>query len=176
MASPAFIAKTIGGLVLAYPSANIPEATMHVYAKALADLSEPVLDLACTQIVATSKWFPTVAELREAAAAVQMDAGATLTAGEAWGEALHTIRMLGYYEKPVFSNPLIAKCVEAMGGWKYLSESEDTMADRAHFMKTWDAVQKRETKEVQLPPQLRAGSEVREQLAGLQKQLTKGTQ
>jgi len=57
-------------------------------------------------------------------------------ASEAWGEVEDTIRYVGRYGKPHWSHEAVREAVSRMGGFWSLCESEDGMADRAHFLKT----------------------------------------
>lgn len=52
----------------AWPRQEIGEDTTEVYAGMLADLSYADAKTAVTTLVKTSKWFPTIAEIREQAA------------------------------------------------------------------------------------------------------------
>lgn len=174
MAAPETVAKCIVTMVMAYPDANVPIETQRVYKEALADIPDEALKLATTQIIATSKWFPKIAELREAAAQLQLGSGELMSGDEAWGDCLKTLRQLGYYEVPVFSNKAITKAVEAVGGWRYLRESNDDMADRSHFVKAYDQIIKRELREAELPPVLQPNSPALLQMRGLAKQLNEG--
>lgn len=176
MAAPETVAKCIITLVIAYPDANVPIETQRVYKEALADIPDEALKLATTQIIATSKWFPKIAELREAAARLMTNEAGRLSAGEAWAVFK---KLSNHYanDEPLSLeaevDPVIRKTINAMG-WKYLCASEDGMADRAHFMKTYDAIVKREANEAQMPPQLKANNPALMQLQGLAKQLSGG--
>jgi len=64
----------------------------------------------------------------------------------AWGEVVKTIRQYGYYREIEAMQALpadIAKIVGAMG-WTTLCMSDNDIADRAHFIKAYDTMQKRE--------------------------------
>lgn len=173
MADQTFIGKAILTLVAAYPNANIGKETMHLYATSLADVPAEVLDLAVTQCISTSKWFPTIAELREAAARIQTGADQLPPAGEAWGECLRVIARLGYYEQPTFDNPITAKVAAAMG-WKKIAEQENPAADRARFIELYNTYAQRNLQQAQLPPRLRADSPALQLMQGLVKKLGSG--
>lgn len=109
--------------------------------RCLADLAPAALEAAVLAHISTNKWFPTIAELREATLAMLPGQGIP-TATEAWGEVMHAFEMVGYYHTPEWSHPAIAKTVDAMG-WQQLCLSENGMADRAHFIKLYEVYVKR---------------------------------
>jgi hypothetical protein len=64
----------------------------------------------------------------------------------AWGKVLKAIRNYGYYREAEALQsmpPEVAEVVKAMG-WQTLCLSENEIADRAHFIKAYDTMQKRE--------------------------------
>ena len=73
-----------------------------------------------------------------------------LSSGEAWAEVLNEMHNYGVYDKPVFSDDLVAKAVDCIG-WRNLCLSENSVADRAHFMKIYDTLENRDKKIKLLP-------------------------
>jgi len=145
-------AKEIGAADLAQ--------TFLVYERLLADIPAPTLEAAVIQHVASSKWFPTIAELRQCA--MELVAPQRMTAMEAWGVVLDAMktggaRILpggnGYYP-PEWADPIIAKVVVSMG-WIELCQSDNQEADRAHFMRAYDAIAQRENADAMLLPPVR---------------------
>lgn len=61
---------TIEKLALHFPTAELTEKTVKSYVWSLSDLSQITLRAAIEKCVATSKFFPSVAEIRENASAV----------------------------------------------------------------------------------------------------------
>jgi hypothetical protein len=139
--------------------------TFEVYASVLSDIPAELLRAAALQHIASSKFFPAVSELRDVA--LSLSRTAERTAMEAWGEVMHwmsrgDLKMLpggNGYESPRFSDPLTQRVVNAMG-WNQLCQSENLMADRAHFLKAYDAYKARERQDAQLLPQVRSLTEV----------------
>jgi len=175
MADREFIAKVLFALVAAYPNANVGKETMAVYVSDLSDIPNEILDAACTYCRTTSKWFPTIAELREASAKLQTGSDSLPPAGEAWGEVLRIIGRLGYFEQPVFDNPVAAKTVAAMG-WKNIAEGDNRTADRARFIELYNTYATRTLEQAKLPPALRQGNPALEAMRTLAaKRLTGGT-
>jgi len=64
----------------------------------------------------------------------------------AWGMVCKAIRQYGYYRQAeaMQSLPADIKSVVAAMGWQTLCASENEIADRAHFTKAYEAMQKRE--------------------------------
>ncbi len=157
-------------LLGAYPEKDPPEETMELYIRCLADLPAQAVEAAVLAHVATSRWFPTVAELREKAAEL-LPGGRLPTATEAWAEVVKAFGAVGSYGVPAWSHPAIATTVEAMG-WRQLCLSEEGMADRAHFLRLYETYAKRVREDqVQLPEVARL---TRELAAAMAKPLSRG--
>jgi hypothetical protein len=123
-----------------------------LWCELLRDVDGGLLRAAALQHASTSKWFPTVAELREAAADI-VSPDHRMTAMEAWGEVARQIREIGSYGKPEFSNPLIRRLVTDMG-WLNLCVSGMPGADRARFIEGYNALMLREKRETMELPQV----------------------
>lgn len=65
------------------------------------------------------------------------------TAGEAWGEVLSQIHSIGSYGSPIFKDQSITNCVNSIG-WRNLCLSENIAIERAHFLKMYEAISKRQ--------------------------------
>jgi hypothetical protein len=143
--------KLLTPLVLAYPAAKITNDTVKVYATALSELTELELKAGVMKCMRTCKFFPSIAEIMEAAQ--QMVEVATGTAckdgDEAWNEVQRQMQEAFVYKKPVFSTPEIEKAALSMG-WIGLCETPtDNIATvRAQFLKMYEAVcqRKKETR------------------------------
>jgi hypothetical protein len=139
------IVDVLGVLMAAYPTwgESNPkiDATLEVYRCALMDIDAGLLRAAAMQHIASSKWFPSVSELRESALSIVTHGDESPE--EAWGEVKRAIKLYGSYREPVFSNAKIAQAVKIMG-WLNLCMSETEMADRAHFFKIYQSIQNRE--------------------------------
>lgn len=59
-------------MLAAFPNAKATEATNQVYEKMLVDIDVTVARRAVHKLIATSKWFPSVAEIREACGIVPL--------------------------------------------------------------------------------------------------------
>lgn len=145
--------KIMATLTAAFPRTEIGEQTILVYAKFLADIPYEAGQAAILNLIAGSKFFPTVAELRQAA--LKLIPGKQLpTPEEAWGEVSTQIRVNGYYRVPVFSHPVIEQAVKAMG-WQELCTSENGIADRAHFMRIYESFRDRALEDTVRIPEAR---------------------
>lgn len=60
------IKSILGEMLLRYPRQDVPELTMRAFAADLADIPVPELRQVCQRWWLTQKWWPSVAELREA--------------------------------------------------------------------------------------------------------------
>ena len=79
---------------------------------------------------------------------------------QAWTEVQDEIRRVGWTgmldssRRPSFSHPSIQAAVDAMG-WATLCESENAMADRAHFLKLYGVATERVTRDAVMPASVR---------------------
>jgi hypothetical protein len=105
----------------------------------LADLDYAVANAAAERLIATSKWIPTIAEIREACLAIT--AGPKVPGGEAWGAVMRAIGRFGAYRTPGvefnLEDPIAQRCVLSLG-WRELCLSENAIADRARFIELYD--------------------------------------
>lgn len=135
--------------------------TMRLYWRLLKDVPIEALQQAALRHIASSKWFPQIAELR--AAAFVLEAAEQQTAIEAWGEVTAAMSNTDYYcyidhcRVPVFANPVTNRLVDSMG-WRNLCHSEDGTADRARFIQAYDQLEARQRNEGALPFALRIGA------------------
>jgi len=102
----------------AFPGAKIGEATLAVYLEDLSDLEVARVEAACATSRRTSRFFPTVAELRELAGG---DPGTAACA--AWQLVLREIHACGAYRAPVFEDPRIPCVINRLGGWIHICTS-----------------------------------------------------
>jgi len=156
MASEKQVRGLLRAISGAYPTFELTDDRVSIYVKLLADLDAEALIAACQQHIATSKFPPTVAELREACASLTRPA---LPAwADAWGEVLEAIRRVGYLGQPSFSHPLITQAVHSMGGWKLLCAMEisETATQRAQFRDMYNAYATRAARDADLLPAARA--------------------
>lgn len=124
----------------------------------LKDIDYQILELAVKKLISEMVYPPTIADIRKAVAETIEEP--MLDAAGAWGEVKLAIRNYGSYreEEALKSlSPITRKVIEGMG-WKELcwSKSENEMANRAHFIKLYEALTDREKKEQVLSMQVRS--------------------
>lgn len=140
--------KLVAALAAAFPTNKLTDDSMAVYARLLIDLDYDAANASAARLIATSKFPPTVAEIREATLAMQH--GEVRAGGEAWGDVLRAISRYGRYRTPgrefQFADPVVGECVAALK-WRELCDSESQEADRARFIQLYDrlAAQRRRT-------------------------------
>ena len=102
-------------LFAAYPNAQVTPETVAVYMRLLRDIQPEDLQVTVDQAIATCKFLPTVAELRDTLHG--LTAIGQLSWGEAWENVQAEMRRIGSYGAPRFSSDLTASVVRSMG-WK----------------------------------------------------------
>lgn len=137
--------KLVTVLVTAYPSAMLrlsadqQRETAATYRRMLADLEYAVANAAVERLLATSRYLPTIAEIREAAA--DLTGSGSRVGGEQWGSVRRAMASRGAHRTPgvdfVFNDPITARVVDALG-WRELCLSDNPTADRARFIETYD--------------------------------------
>lgn len=127
---------------------------MELWFRELCDIPYNVAEMALRKWVATNKWSPSIADIREMASGIVN--GEQLTWGEAWEKTLEAIRRFGYLNKGAAMDsldPLTRKCVEGIG-YMELCMSENIMVERAHFQRLFEVYSKREQVNKQIAPPL----------------------
>lgn len=133
-------------------SKDLPLKTWEAYGEMMTDIPDELGLRAAMKCMSEVKFFPSIAELRSAAA--DIGTATIATAEEAWDEVNHKIRYTGSYKSPKFSQPLIGKVVEMMG-WRNLCFSENPSIDRAQFIKYYNTYRERKVKDLVTPKQVR---------------------
>lgn len=143
--------QLVAMLEAAYPAAKITDETAMLYAHFLADLDPDVAKAAVARVISTSTFWPSIAELRKAAAELQ---DRLPEPEEAWEEVLREANRCGDWDTPRFSHPLIERAVRAVG-FRAIQYSEALGVERAHFLRVYEALRTRAMQERQLSPQAR---------------------
>ncbi len=151
--TPETIGRVVRLLVHAYPLANISVETIEVYCALLADLEPERLRAAVLQHIAQSRFFPTVAELRELILG-QLGAPAA-DALAAWGEVMQQVRAVGIYGAPAFADPLTGSLVGALGWRNICNDETGNVANRARFLDAFAARSRQLDLQARNLPQLR---------------------
>lgn len=131
----------------AYPYSKADGATFALYAKALEPLSYEEINAGITKCLRKCKFFPTVAEIFEAAESIKNTAASNgkPDAGEAWREAMENAKRNGDYRPWQYSCPEIAIAVKRFGKMDLLTLKSDAVnTARAQFMKIYNSELERE--------------------------------
>ena len=155
MATDKVIVQVMGVLAAAYPSFNLTRETISVYSRVLSDVPDELLQGAALDAVSKSRFFPTVAELRDAALSIKRIGSGNPSAFEGWEEVVRLIREKGHGFLPEFSHPWIAASVRQIGGWQRLCMSENLVADRARFLEAMTDCERRNLEAERTLPQVR---------------------
>lgn len=149
--------KTLAkGLKSAYTTPNFlpDEYSIKVWFKFLEDLPCDLATLAVQKYIATNKYPPTIADIRETVANMMVGSPDW---SESWKQVMKLISLYGL--------PNEAKAYEAMDdttreavkrlGWKNLCMSQNQTADRANYRMVYEAVIKDQKASLSLPDNLK---------------------
>lgn len=152
--------------LLAWAVANFPSMqerdlrpTAELWYKILGDLPYEIAEAALIKVLATAKYFPTVAEIREAAASIALPS--LLSPADAWNVLTAAINRYGFYRRQealASLPPEVRKAVECLG-WESVCHSEEPEIVRAQFMRVYETYLNRAKEEVTVPPEVRALAE-----------------
>lgn len=149
------ILQCLALLADAYPkhaSEQFGPETQRVYELALADIDPALLKAATLAHIATGKWFPAVAELRQQAADLVQRSTGQMGAYEAWGELVKQLRRGYSIHRPPPLDELTRGALDAIGGWRWFCNSDNPAADRARFIQAYEQLLQRQTNDIMLLP------------------------
>jgi hypothetical protein len=138
-----------------WPEHGKEDALISLWETMMSDVSFEVGQVAIHKHMSESVYPPTIADIRAKIADITVIR--EKTGIEAWGDVKTAIRRFGIYNEKKAMDSLSGvarKVVEAIG-FKTLCLSEEEMADRAHFLKVYDTLAKRERDDALLLPQIR---------------------
>lgn len=127
---------------------------MELWFRQLQDIPYKVAEIALNKWVATNKWSPTIADIREATA--EITGGGIADWGKGWEQVLKAIRQFGMYragEAMASFDDLTRATVERLG-FRDICLSENISADRANFRMVYEQLAERKKKEAQIPPSI----------------------
>ena len=163
-------AKAVATLVCAYPATKWNDANATVYEAMLIDLElTDTLD-AIQRLARTSKFMPTIAEIR--AEVLDVRHGPCRPAEDAWGDVLSEIRRVGSYGVPSFGDQAVAFVVSRLGWRNLCLEGRNDASDRARFCELYSQTRERCRRERLASTQLLGGAlpaPIRELVAGIGK-------
>lgn len=148
--------------LLQWVSANFPNMqekdlrpTAALWEKLLGDIPYETAEKAVVMVLSTSKYFPTVAEIRTAA--LKISSPQRLTAAEAWGEVMRAMRRYDIHEEIAVSrnlSPMVAQVVRCFG-WREICLSEKPEIIRAQFRQAYETQIAREHEKEVIPSDVR---------------------
>ena len=124
---------------------------MELWFEQLSDIPYIVAETALKKWVATNKWSPSIAEIREAATEIAI--GEIPDWGKAWEQVRFAMMRYGRYQtKEAFAcmDDLTRQTVERLG-FTALCASENEAADRANFRLIYEQLAERKKKAAQMP-------------------------
>lgn len=153
--------------IIAYIGAGIGKPlaaeAVQVYWDLLGDLPRNVLQLAAKRVLLSHKWatFPSVAELREAAAETMQATVSEMTAGEAWQIATRAcwncdVDIDGDVERAFASVPELVRTAIYRFGFRALyNPGENLEVMRAQFTRIFDDLAAEQKRQALLPDSLK---------------------
>lgn len=148
--------------LIGYATANFPNMqekdmrpTAVLWEKMLSDIPYPLAEKALQKVLSTAKFFPTIADIREAAVAISQPL--PMTAAEAWGQVMDAINKFGSYrarEAMEWLSPEVSAMVKRFG-FVDICRSEQIDVIRGQFIKLWESQSKREKEMSALPAPIR---------------------
>ena len=124
--------RVLAVLIAAYPTITLTRESIAIYADAISDLAFADAMLGTKKLIRTNKYFPSIAELREATRNTHRMDG-----DSAWALVLDEIRRVGAQRIPALP-PDVKQAVKAIGGWATLCHSERINVDRTAFLRVYE--------------------------------------
>lgn len=148
--------------LVAWAVANFPalqerdmRPTAELWARVLSDIPYDVAEAALLQVLTGARYFPSVAEIRQAA--VNLMRGQAPAAVDAWGEVQAAIRRYGYYreaEALTSMSPEVAHVVRAIG-WQEICASQEPDVVRGQFRRAYEEYVTRRQAEAVMPDEVK---------------------
>ncbi len=147
-------ARLLTVIAAAYPNFEPDDDKVRIWAEMMADLEYETAATALQRHIATSRFAPTIAEIREQAVAAVTSS--EITSAEAWGELMHAVRAHGYYherEALASLSPITAR-VAGIIGWRDINMCTELDVLRGQFLRMYRLIRERNAREAVLPPWL----------------------
>jgi len=140
------IVKLLRQYMTAFPSNTLADGAWAIYARALSSLSLDEINAAMLKLLRTSKFFPSVAEIFDAAKSIREFAREDVlpTAAEAWQEAINLVRKYGIYKPWEYSCPEVEHAIKCFGREELcMIEQNAVNVARSQFMRMYQEICKR---------------------------------
>ena len=115
----------MGVIAATWPQAVVSEDTVNAYATFLSDVEYQDAFAAIGRLSGTSRWMPSVSEIRETAAELKLGLPSAFIAWEQ------------FVSRQQDRHALVRRVEKAMGGWSAYSMSDNPSIFRAHFLKLY---------------------------------------
>lgn len=125
---------------------------MELWYRQLEDIPAKVAEACLNKWVATNKWSPSIADLRQMA--TEIVTGEAPDWGEAWASVMMAVKMYGYNRQAEAMDSLdeITRQTVKRVGWQNICMSETISVERASFRDIYNGLTERKKKESLLPP------------------------
>lgn len=143
-----------------YPNtAQMDSKALAYYASAISDIDDQYLIMAFRMHLETEKWFPSVSEIRKAAAELAGRRSGIPLPYEAWRETRDNARMWvsGWHrnvDQHEWSHPLVKETARLLG-WEDICYGENTESTRARFLQAYEQLKDREEYDLILSKHIR---------------------
>jgi hypothetical protein len=145
-----------------HPDVDSPMNVVDVFLDLLGDLPLDALKAAVRSCCAEPgrQFAPSAGEIRGAVIKLNAQASGLPSAGEAWGAVVASFErmpggnMAGGGHNAILDNPLVVEAVQQMGGYGAIGTDffDNQVANRAHFLKLYNALYEHElSTQLQLP-------------------------
>ena len=131
------------------------EQAMQLWYMQLQDIPYQVAQVTLNKWVATNKWSPSIADIREQATSIVK--GNTKDWGEAWQSVINSIGKYGSYQEQAALESFddLTRQVVKRLGYRNICLSEDINVDRANFRMIYEQLEQRNKQDLQIPNQLK---------------------
>jgi hypothetical protein len=151
---PSETARILAVISTAYPEKfKVDDLKVQLWHNLLKDIPYEVANIAIQKHILESPFVPTIADIRKAATDIVTPEEQKIDAATAWGEVTKAISSYGIYrpdEAMASMSPATAKVVKFIS-WQEICLSENQGVVRGQFMKMFDSVTQRESKDKLLP-------------------------
>lgn len=130
------------------------DRAMELWFFQLKDIDFKTAEATLNKWVATNKWSPSIAEIREAA--TELTQGEIPDWGEAWEKVLKAVWHWGSYEpeKAMESLDELTRAAVKRVGYRDICMSENVAVERANFRMVYETLAARKKQDAQIPPQI----------------------
>ena len=145
MADYQHVAKVLGVLAACYPTFTLEKRTIDAYASLLEDIDADALAMAALQAMAESRFFPTVAELRERVHAMRHQANGLPDAYQVWTEIMAEVRRVGFeaWEQTRWTSETVKDFARRHWREVCLADEDSLPTIRAQMRGEWEGIARR---------------------------------